>query len=90
MKAETKERERPLMDLNNNPRVSAEKRLKQLTGRRDGLIRYKSTRLSIEREGGAAVRMYINPYIKAGKAGKLIALINKEILKIEKYLRQWK
>lgn len=78
------------MTLNDNPRVNAGKRLWQLIDRRGKLINYSNARLNIEYENGVAARMFINPYIKSGKASKLIDRINKEITKIEKYLKQWK
>lgn len=74
------------MTLNDNPMVSAEQRRKLLLGRRDKLIKYSNSRISIEYENGMAARMFINPYIKSDKALKLISRVNKEIRKIEKFL----
>lgn len=76
--------------LNNNPRVNAEKRLKQLHRRRDWIIAYKAGYHEIEYENGIAARMYINPRIKARKAGELIARINKEIGVVQRFLSSFK
>jgi hypothetical protein len=78
------------MTLNDNPMVSAEKRRKLLLLRRSKLIAYSSRRISIEYENGIAARMYIDPYIKSGKASKLINRINKEVGVLDKFLTHFK
>jgi hypothetical protein len=78
------------MTLNDNPLVEAEKRYKQLLNRRDRLISYSSSRISIEYENGIAARLCINPYVKSGKASKLISKINRELGKLYKFLKNFK
>ena len=74
------------MTLNDNPRVSAEKRYTILNKRKDKLVSYRCSRISFNYSGDIVVSMGINPYIKTKKADKLIDKINKEIREIEKFL----
>lgn len=73
------------MTLNDNPRVSAERRRKLLLIRRQRLISYKSQRLEIMNVS----QIIINPYVKARKASALIGIINKELSEIDNFLKHF-
>jgi hypothetical protein len=70
--------------------LSIEQRKKLLNSRRDKLLKYKWSRIDIEYENGIAARMYINPYIKSGKADKIIKRIDAELSGINKILKYFK
>jgi hypothetical protein len=73
-----------LLDL-----IAIEQRKKLLNSRRDKLLKYKWSRIHIEYENGMAARMYINPYIKSGKADKIIRRIDVELSRVNKILKHF-
>lgn len=72
------------MTLHDNPRVDAEKRIKQLYKRLSTIVDYKFSRLSIQGN-----RMYINPYIKTDKASRIIKELHKQIRETDKILKSF-
>lgn len=71
--------------LLNNPRVDAEKRIKQLYKRLDWVVDYKFSRFEIDWG-----RRYINPYIKVEKASRIIKELHKQISETKKILNSFK
>lgn len=75
------------MTFTDNPRVTIEKRIKQVTARRDWLCRY--TAISIDYEDGVAVRLYLNLRPKVKIAHKLLDTCNKQLTKLWKDLKSF-
>jgi len=75
--------------LHDNPRVDAEKRIKQLYKRLDNICYYKASRIEIYYKDGLACRIGIDPYIKVNKAGRIIKELHKQIRKTEKILKSF-
>lgn len=79
------------MTLNNNPRVTAEKRLALLRLRLQRVANYRWSRISVESdEHGVAQRMFINPYVKTKKADRILAVYRKEARRLEKFVNGFK
>lgn len=72
------------MDLLNNPRVDAEKRIKQLYKRLDNIRTYKASWF-ISGENWVG----INPYIKTSKASRIIKELHKQISETWKILKSF-
>lgn len=79
------------MTLNDNPRVTAEKRLKTLRSRLQRLANYRWSRISVESdENGVAQRMFIDPYVKTKKADRILERFGKEERRLEKFVNTFK
>lgn len=80
-----------MMTLNDNPRVDAEKRQKQLYKRLYFVSRYNNPFTGIDYdENGMPVRAYLNVHRnKMRQAQRLGAIIRKEIRKVEKFLHSF-
>jgi len=76
------------MTLNDNPRVDAEKRVKQLYNRLYLISGYTSHEVEYNGEGGMATRLYPNP--RRANGSRLCQIILKEIRIKEKFLKTFK